>query len=410
MSREPAPFSWRGIALVTFVPTTLFALGQFAVLPVLPALARAAGADLGTAALAASLLVVGVLLGDLPSGAIVARVGERVAMIGATVLAVVGGLVAVAIPHPAALGGGMLLLGIGAAAFGLARHALLTTVVPPRMRARALSTLGGSHRLGALLGPFAGAGVLAATGWTPSVLVLLIACSAATAILLLLLPDPERRARRAAVPATDGLFRTVRRSGRVLATVGVGAALLAGLRQARHVALPVWAASIGLDETTTSVIVGAAGAIDFSLFYVGGWLMDRWGRMWAILPCALGLAVGFLVLAPTHDLDARVGWFVGVALGLALVNGVGSGVLLTLSADLADPRNPAPFLGAWRFTTDAGAATLPLVFTAVTAVASLAAGVATLGVLGLVCGGMLGWFVPRVVASRPGREPLLDEG
>lgn len=409
MSAAPPSFSWRGIALVTFVPTTLFALGQFAVLPVLPALARAAGADLGTAALSASLLVVGVLLGDLPSGAIVARVGERAAMLGAAVLGVAGGLLAFAVPHPAAIGGGMLLLGVGAAAFGLARHAFLTTVVPPRMRARALSTLAGSYRLGALIGPFAGAGLLTATGSTPSVLVLLVACCAAIALLLLLLPDPERATRRANPPEASRLFGEVRRSGRVLATVGVGAALLAGLRQARQVAVPVWAASIGLDETATSLIVGVAGALDFSLFFLGGWVMDRVGRLWAILPCALGLSIAFFVLAPTHDLDTRVGWFIGATLGLALANGVGSGVLLTLGSDLANPRNPAAFLAAWRFTTDSGAAALPLVFTAITAAVSLSAGVATLGVLGVACAGMLGWFVPRTVASRPGREPVLDE-
>src|SRR5690606_34102964 len=100
-----------------------------------------------------------------------------------------------------------------------------------------------------------------------------------------------------------GLFRTIRASARVLLTLGVGAALLAALRQARQVVLPLWAVSIGLDATTTSVVIGVAGAVDFSLFFLGGWMMDRFGRLWAVLPAVLGLGAAHLVLAFTHDLS-----------------------------------------------------------------------------------------------------------
>jgi MFS family permease len=131
--------------------------------------------------------------------------------------------------------------------------------------------------------------------------------------------------------------------------------------------------------------------------------MDRFGRLWAILPCAIGLSAGLIVLAFTHDLDARVGWYIGIALFLSLANGLGSGILMTLAADLADRRNPAPFLGAWRFTVDLGGAAAPVLITAVTAVLSLAAGVATFGVIGLVGALILRIYVPRYVASKPGQ-------
>jgi MFS family permease len=170
------------------------------------------------------------------------------------------------------------------------------------------------------------------------------------------------------------------------------------------VVLPVWAISIGLDEATTSLIIGLAAAIDFSLFFLGGWIMDRFGRLWTILPCAIGLSVGLIALAFTHDLDARVGWYIGIALFLALSNGLGAGILMTLGADLADRRNPAPFLGAWRFTTDLGGAGAPVLVTALTAAFSLSIGVGVLGGIGLVGAAMLRYFVPRFVSSRPGHD------
>lgn len=409
---EVQPFRWRSVVVVVFLPTIVFAMGQFALVPVIPALARGLGTDLGGAALIASMLVVGQLLGDIPSGAIVARIGEKRAMIAAAGLALVGAVLLLVAPHPALLGLGVLLVGIAGAAFSLARHAFMTTVVPPRIRARALSTLGGSHRLGAVLGPIAGAGLLALTGELASVVALLASCCFVAAALLLVLRDPAAAFVRG--PRTRGeeeidteatsLWRTLVSSRRVLLTVGTGAALLSGLRQVRQVVLPVWAVSIGLDASTTSLIIGLAGAVDFSLFFVGGWIMDRFGRMWAIMPCALGLSVGMIALAFTHDLDARVGWFLGIALFLSLANGVGAGIMMTLAADLADRRNPAPFLGAWRFTVDLGGAGAPVLVTVVTALSTLPLGVAALGVIGLVGAGMLAYHVPRNVAARPGQD------
>lgn len=406
------PFRWRSVAVVVFLPSIVFSVGQYAIIPVIPSLAQDLGADLGGAALIVSMLVVGQLLGDIPSGAVVARIGERRAMIAATGLALVAVVAMLVAPHPAVLGLGVLLLGIAGASFGLARHAFMTSFVPLRSRGRALSTLGGSIRLGAVAGPLVGATLLAATGKPASVIVLLAVCCFAAAALLLVLRDPAAAVVRG--PQTSGetevraeavgLWTTLAAQRNVLLTIGVGSAILSGLRQVRQVVLPVWAISIGLDEATTSLVIGVAAAVDFSLFFLGGWIMDRFGRLWTILPCAVGLSVGLIALAFTHDLGARVGWYIGIALFLALANGLGAGILMTLGADLADRRNPAPFLGAWRFTTDLGGAAAPVLVTALTAAFSLSIGVGVLGGIGLVGAAMLRYFVPRFVSSRPGHD------
>src|SRR6478735_802797 len=61
-------------------PTVLFALGEGAVIPLIPVIAADLGADVATAALVASALVVGQLVGNIPAGWTVARFGERVTM------------------------------------------------------------------------------------------------------------------------------------------------------------------------------------------------------------------------------------------------------------------------------------------------------------------------------------------
>jgi len=423
MTTDEPPFRWRSIALPAFAPTILFSLGEGAIIPIIPIVAEGLGASIAIAALVAAMIAVGTLLGDIPSGAVVGRVGERPAMIGAALLAVVGLLLATYAPNPVLLGLGVLLIGIATAVFALARHAFMTSFVPLRMRARALSTLGGTFRLGFFLGPFLAAGVIQLTGSTSAVFWVHIVGCLGAAVVLLLLRDPGTRpgVRRAdpastapdaapladpdgAVPppvparaARPGLGRTLRDNRGVLLRLGTGAALIGAIRTSRVVILPLWAITIGVSETDTAIIIGIAGAIDFALFYVSGQVMDRYGRLASALPSMIGLGLGHLVLSVSGDLPGRTVWFVVVAMLLAVANGVGSGILMTLGADLADRRDPAPFLGAWRFTGDLGGAGAPLLVSGVTAVASLALATGVMGVFGLIGAGLLLRYVPRYV-------------
>ena len=192
----------------------------------------------------------------------------------------------------------------------------------------------------------------------------------------------------------------MRRYRGLLLRLGTGSALIAALRASRQVVLPLWAVSIGLGESHTALIIGIAGAVDFALFYTGGQIMDRFGRLWTAVPSMIGLGLGHLVLAFTHDLLTNEGWFIAMALFLSLANGIGAGILMTLGADLAPPGNPAPFLGAWRFTNDTGGAVAPLLIAGITAVASLPVAVAVMGALGFVGAGALLRYVPRYSPRR----------
>jgi MFS family permease len=185
----------------------------------------------------------------------------------------------------------------------------------------------------------------------------------------------------------------------VLARVGLAAASLSAVRSARQLVLPLWGLSIGVDAQTLALIIGISGAIDFALFYASGQVMDRFGRLWAALPAMVLMGSGFLALAFTHDGESAAVWFATFAMVLAVGNGLSSGILLTLGADLAPRADPAPFLGSWRTLTDAGGATTPLLVSAVTAAWSLPGAVGIVGAIGLLgAAGFVRWvprFVPR---------------
>ncbi len=419
MSTAEQPFRWRSVALPAFLPTLLFSIGEGAILPVIPLVADSLGATLAIAGLVAAMLTIGELAGGIPSGALVSRIGERTAMIGASLLSIVGLVVCVIAPNPLFLGFGVFLVGLATAVFGLARHAFMTSFVPIAYRARALSTLGGIFRAGAFIGPFITAGVLHLVA-EPAVAfwIHIVACLGAAAVLLIV-RDPTEELAAARAPGADGrmlregealvekeavgLFATLRSRRDVLARLGLGAALIGAMRSSRAVILPLWAVSIGLPEPTTALLIGIAAGVDFALFYTSGQIMDRFGRLWSALPSMIGLGLGHLVLAATHDVPNNVTWFIVGAIVMSLANGIGSGIVMTLGADLADKRDPAPFLGAWRFTAGLGGASAPLVVSGVTAIASISVAAAVLGVLGLAGAVILGRYVPRYVPFR-GRE------
>ena len=399
-------FRFRSIALPALLPSLLFGIGEGAVIPIIPRVASDLGAGLAGAGLIAAMIVVGQLVGDIPSGWVVSKIGERRSMILAGLLSIVSVVIAMTAFSAALFGLGIFLLGLSAAVFALARQAFMTTYVPVRIRARALSTLGGSFRAGWFIGPFVGAAAIAASGTVYTAFWIHITCAVAVTVLLFFLPDPTASmtkpdAGESLVRAESiGLGRTIWQNRGVLLRVGSGAGVVGALRASRMAILPLWAVSIGLDSTTTALVIGIGAAADFALFYTSGQIMDRFGRLWSVVPSMVGMGLALIALAFTHDLAANVQWFIVVAIVMGVANGIGSGIIMTLSADLAPRHDPAPFLGAFRFTADAGAAAAPLAVSLVIAVASLPLATGLVGLVGLAGAGILLRNIPRYVPHR----------
>ena len=444
-----APASLSRVILTALLPSLVFSIGEGAILPIVPSVAQSLGAGLEFAGFIAGAIMIGQMLGDLPSGPLVARIGEQRAMLVGSFVAIVGVVACVLAPNAWVLLVGILVIGFAAATFNLARHAFLTKYVPLAYRARALSTLGGVFRAGFFVGPFITSAVLGLTGLAQHAFWIFIVCIAIVIVVLLVVPDVERETERRAAREVSGpngaagaeaasgakadgassgaassdgapspaptrpagrpprrrtsVWAVMREHAGALATLGVGAGVIAALRGVRVVLMPLWALSIGMSDAETAIVVGVAGGIDFALFFTSGWVMDRFGRGAAAVPSLCGLGVGFIALALTHDVDGAVGWFWLLAMWLGLANGLGSGILMTLGADLAPPDEPAPFLGAWRLIIDAGSASVPFAVAGLTALFSLPLAAAVFGVAGLAGAALLVVQLPRRLG--PGGRP-----
>lgn len=148
-------FDPKSLITTVFVPSAIFGIGQGAGAPVVALLARELGASVPVAGVVVALVALGAVIGDLPAGSIVARLGERRAILAGTALGTVGVLVSLTAWTPAVLAAGAVLTGFANAVWGLARQSYLAEAVPIERRARAMAAFATMWRLGFFLGPFA---------------------------------------------------------------------------------------------------------------------------------------------------------------------------------------------------------------------------------------------------------------
>ena len=391
----PAPaapeFRLRDVALTAYGPTIVSSTGHGAVMPILALRARDLGADVSTAAAVVALLGLGMLVASLPAGALVARIGERRALVISGVVDAVAMVVAALAGSTLLLGAAVVLSGMTWTTFLMSRQGFMIDVVPLSHRARSLSTLGGSHRVGVFVGPLVGAALISVADLSAVFWFAAVAALAAGA-LALLMPDLGTERRQAQRTTGHlGVLHVLLEHRRTLLTLGVAVIVISASRSVRTGLLPLWADHVGISASTTSLIFALAGAIDMLFFYPGGWLMDRRGRAIVAVPVVASVAVAALLLPLATTTLTVAAAFVLIALG----NGLGSGVVMTLGADAAPADGRAQFLGGWRLCGDIGLSGGPLVVSAVAAVAPLATACVVIGLLGVAGTGWVGYWVGR---------------
>lgn len=105
------------------------------------------------------------------------------------------------------------------------------------------------------------------------------------------------------------------------------------------------------------------------LFYPAGWVMDHYGRAWVAFPVVASMTVGVALLPLTHSFAT----ILAVSVVMAIGNGLGSGIVMTMGADTAPTVGRAQFLGGWRLVGDIGGTSAPLVVAALVGPLTLAA-------------------------------------
>jgi MFS family permease len=371
--RLSAPYD-RMLAPV-YVPSFLMAISQQALLILMPLYVLQLGGSPALAALVAGLRGLGVLAFDVPAGMLVARFGDKPVLLGGLTAVLVGMLVLALSADPWMVAWSAVPLGIGSAAWMLGRQSYVTDASAPEELGRTIAVMAGLQRVGAFIGPAAG-GVVAAHFSYPAAFL-------AGAVSVILAGGLVLVYTRHIPPKRDqddfgiaGTARVIRSQGRVFATAGVGAFVMQLMRATRQLLVPLFGEAIGLNAATIGAVYSISAAVDMSLFYPVGVVVDRWGRKWISVPAMTVFACGFVALPFAHDFYSLL--FAGLVLGLA--NGISTGIVMIMGSDLAPGSQRGQFLGMWRLFGDLGMSAGPLL-------AGVLVDVATLGAASAVVAG-----------------------
>lgn len=392
----------RRLALPIYIPTVLYSAGTATIVPVVPLVGLHLGLSVPEVALIGTIAGVLTVAGPLPMGQAVARIGERSALaLGAAVAAVaVGGCLLAASqggtdsPAPAwarvTFVGCILVLAVADLTWDLGRQIYLAEAVPQRYRARAMTLFGGMLRVGRIIGPAIGAAVITVTDIRAAFVVHLVAALIGLVAVLVFVPPGENAPKpagdSASGPGQKGVLTP-------MILVGLAVIVLMAARANRDLLLPLLGHEYGHSAALVSLVFAVSGAAELLLILPAGSLMDRFGRAAVLVPCLIGVGIGFC-LSP---LAAGVPGFFAIALIFSIGNGLGAGINKTLSADLTPPGNRARWMGVWNSLTGGGQLVGPGIVTAATAMATVTvAGVAT-GVISLVGAAWAAYWLPRLV-------------
>ena len=393
-----------------YVPTFILAFCQGMLALLLPVYVIGLGLSYSLIGLVLAGYGIGTLIGDLPAGVIQDRIGNRLSMtIGISVMGL--GMLALSQSErfvTLVLCG--ISIGAGASLWNVSRHAYLANNTLNSSRGRAISIFGGVNRIGMFAGPITGGYLSAEAGMQTA----FFFCGV-IALLALIFPLLFVRDGQAELPPGQQasmarsyrhLFSYLRRNGWVLTPAGFGMICAQTIRAGRQTIIPLYAASIlGLDVERIGLVMGVAAAVDMSMFYPAGYVMDRFGRKFAYVPSFLLQALGMALIPLTGSFAALLAATSLIGFG----NGLGSGTMLTLGADLAPPKGEGmgAFLGLWRLIGDTGHTSAPIIVGTIADALSLVPSVYVIAIIGLGAGSILGLFVPETLKkpSAVGAEP-----
>ncbi|MCE7982256.1 MAG: MFS transporter [Caldilinea sp. CFX5] len=390
------------IVLPVYAPTLLLAIGSGMLTPILPLYATSFGASYALVGIVLGSRGLGTILGDLPAGMLIRRVGQRrLMMIGLVCIALCG----LAMSTAQALW--MLILyglleGIGGALWNISRHAYLTDAAPPGQRGRAIATFGGIFRTGNLIGQALG-GLLAA--WLG--LRAPFAVYAVIALVTLLFPalfgvdGAHHQAHKAGHGHSVNLWHVIRDNYKVLLSAGVGQLFAQMIRSGRNIVVPLYGADVlGLSVQSVGLVMSISSTIDALMFFPAGLIMDRFGRKYAYVSCFLIQGIGMALIPFTTNFTLLT--FATSLIGFG--NGLGSGTMMTLGADLAPKEAMGEFLGVWRLIGDGGALGGPLLVGSLADLLSLTPAIFAIALIGMMAASILGFFVPETL-QRPAPAP-----
>nr|MDJ0757223.1 MFS transporter [Ardenticatenaceae bacterium] len=356
-TQHPTPSmisSFRPLILPLFLPSLFGALLLGIVQPVLPLYLQSGGASLAVIGTVISARPLGALIFGLPGSGILSRYSMRKTTMGGLVVVVFSLLGMSRVTAFWGLFALWLLAGMGLSLFEIGRHQFIAHWIDNRFRGRAVSVLGGSARLGSTIGPAVGGLAAEAYGFDVPFLIMAGLALCSLVVVYFFLPELTEPGGGREFSLT-GYLGELRETAwiyrRLLVAAGSAQLIMQMVRQGRQVFIPLFASGIlGLNVANVGLVMSIGSGFDTAFFWTSGIIMDRFGRKAAIIPGLFVQLLGFLIMPFTFSFWSLA----AVSAFLGFGNGITSGTMLTLGADLAPEQRRVSFLGIWRLSSSLG--------------------------------------------------------
>jgi MFS family permease len=357
-------FSWQAV-LDTYLPALVLALGVGIALPAIPTLARSFHVSFGLASGVITAFLIGNLLGTIPTGWLIDRFGRRkIMLIGPLVTSLMAFLVVFAHSFPELLAL-RLIDGFAAQMWLIGRLSGISERAQPNQRGRQVNWMFSMDSTGRLTGPLAGGFIAASFGLrAPFVAYGFLALIALIPAFLFVQDTRPARLRTPAGPREKRARPSIREI--VLPRlVYFAVAFFANMARGPISAdlFHLYAAyTYHLGPRAIGFLATGASSLSLPLGFLSGWMMDRFGRKKLLVPGFTGVSITMVLLAASAFLHLSLIWYVAFFLATVACNGLTSGAIQTVGADVAPPEARGLFLGLWRFTGQGGTALSPIIF------------------------------------------------
>jgi MFS family permease len=411
------------LLLSLHLPAVVMGLGTGGTAVAIPAVAQSFEVGVGVATLLFISQMIGATLAPLPTGLLADKIGRRkIVLAGPVVIAVAALLTAFAIGFGtfAMVLAARFLAGFGQQMWMVSRITVIADSASSSSRGRQITSMFGVQRFGSLGGPIIGGFLAVQIGLSaPFVLQAVMAFISIIPSYFLLretLPSQERAGRgsrsdartsKEILPYKAFLTRPILS----LFTVQYLTNVTRGGIQNGSVLLLFAAYQFGVDPLELGLLRGAMAPAGIPFTFFAGYVMDRFGRKWSIVPgqTAMFISMAFMATIAFANLD----WWMFVAafvlshLSISML----SGNMQTMGSDIAPEGARGRYFGVSRMVSETGSLSSPVSFAIFNALASFGAAFIFMAGTAFAAGTIV-TFVLKETLQRGTREaspPILGE-
>ena len=408
------------LLLTLYLPSLAMGLANGLVLPVLPELAKSFGVGVGTATLVFIAYLVGTTVAPIPTGLLIDRIGRRKVLLAGPCITGVAALLV----GRAAIGGTFQELlvyqfigGIGQLVWMVSRLSIIADTGSSGQRGRQITSMDGLQQVGILIGPALG-GFLAVTWgiWLPFMVqgsVILAAIIPSFFIVketMIRVPSTARAETSGAPPgAPPGgrerrgeTFRAFLKDPipTVLVVQFLGNLTRGALGQGGVLFLYA-SYAYNADPAVLGLLRSATAIVGLPITFSAGFIMDRFGRKFTIIPSLSLAGTCMLFFAMTYFASLPFSSFIVAFVALHLSMSLMTGNMQTLGTDVAPANARGRFFGVSRMVSQSGSLASPSSFAILSQLVNFGAAFAFLGGSALTGAFIVIFFLKETLQKTP---------